>query len=89
MTTENYLIIENNVVTNSVMWNGDVSTWSPPENSVTVVADKTTVLVWVPVIEDNKVTDYVLQETKGFGEIGFTWNGSVLTTNKAKPEIKA
>jgi hypothetical protein len=31
-------------------------------------------------------TDYVLVEVMGIGDIGFTWDGTVLTTNQPKPE---
>jgi len=31
-------------------------------------------------------TDWILIEVTGSGDIGFTWNGTVLTTNQPKPK---
>jgi hypothetical protein len=87
MTTQNYLIIESNVVTNNVVWDGNFETWQPPVNSVQVVDATTPAMVWQPVLVDSKITGWVLGEQLGAGDIGFTWNGSVLTTNQPKPSI--
>ena len=87
MTTQNYLIIESNVVTNEVVWNGDTNTWQPPAESIQVVDATTPAMVWQPVLVDSKITDWVLGEVLGAGAIGFTWNGSVLNTNEPKPPI--
>ena len=87
MTTQSYLIIEANVVTNNVLWDGNPATWQPPVDSVQVVDATTPAMVWQPVLVDSKVTDWVLEEQLGAGDIGFTWNGNVLTTNEPKPSI--
>jgi hypothetical protein len=87
MTTQNYLIIESNVVTNNVLWDGNPATWQPPVDSVQVVDATTPAMVWQPVLVDSKLTDWVLGEQLGAGAIGFTWDGSVLTTNQPKPSI--
>lgn len=84
MTTQNYLIIESNVVTNNVVWDGNPDTWQPPANSIQLVDATTPAMVW-RVNSEN--TDYVLEEQLGAGDIGFTWNGSILTTNEPKPKI--
>jgi hypothetical protein len=84
MTTQNYLIIESNVVTNNVVWDGNSDTWQPPANSIQLVDATTIAMVW-RINSDN--TDYVLAEQLGAGDIGFTWDGSVLTTNEPKPKI--
>lgn len=84
MTTQNYLIIENNVVTNTVAWDGNTNTWQPPTNSIQLIQTTTLAMVWVC---NSNV--YVLQEQIGAGNIGFTWNGTVLTTNEPQPVIKA
>lgn len=84
MTIQNYLIIENNVVTNNVVWDGNTETWQPPVNSVQVIDSTTPALVWI--LNADK-SDWVLNEQMGAGDIGFTWNGSVLTTNEPKPPI--
>ena len=82
---QNYLIIENNVVTNIVLWNGDTTQWTPPSSSIALIQATTPAMVWEAVIVDDKVTDWVLQEVIGVGDIGFTWDGTVLTTNEPKP----
>jgi hypothetical protein len=87
MTTQNYLIIESNVVTNAVLWDGNPDTWQPPSDSIQLVQATTPALVWV-YIPDSNPTDYILQEVIGAGAIGFTWNTTtqILTTNEPKPE---
>ena len=87
MTTQNYLIIESNVVTNSVVWDGNPDTWQPPTGSIQLVDATTLAMIWNAVLVDSKITDWVLVEQLGAGAIGFTWNGSVLTTNEPKPPI--
>ena len=84
MTIQQYLIIENNVVTNNVLWDGNVQTWTPPINSIQLVTETTPAMVWVV---DTSIIPMVwfLEEKIGAGEIGFIWNGSVLTTNKPQP----
>jgi len=87
MTIQQYLIIENNVVTNNVVWDGDVQTWTPPVDSIQLITDTTPALVWEL---DSSVSPsiYVLQEKIGAGTLGFTWDGTVLTTNEPKPTPK-
>jgi hypothetical protein len=87
MTTQSYLIIESNVVTNNVVWDGNPNTWQPPINSIQLIDATTSAKIWQPVLVDSKVTDWVLGEQLGAGDIGFTWDGSVLTTNQPKPSI--
>lgn len=84
MSEQNYLIVENNIVTNSVIWDGDTNTWMPPTDSIQLVQSTTPALTWE--VNADK-TEYVLVEHLGLGSIGFTWDGSVLTTNEPKPEI--
>ena len=80
---QNYLIIENNVVTNIVVWNGDTTQWTPPTGSIALVQATTPAKVW----ELNNLIppSYELVEIIGAGAIGFIWDGSVLTTNEPKP----
>lgn len=80
---QNYLIVESNVVTNNVVWDGNPQTWQPPTGSIQLVAATTPAIIWI--LNQDK-TDWVLVEVIGAGDIGFTWNGSVLTTNQPKPE---
>jgi hypothetical protein len=82
MTTQNYLMIQENVVTNLCMWDGDVNTWQPPQDATMLVYATTPTKVWALVD-----TEYVLVDSIGNASIGFTWDGSVCTTNEPKPEI--
>ena len=83
MTTQNYLVIENNVVTNVVLWDGDVNTWQPPADATMLIEATTPALIW----QSDYLTppSWVLVEVMGAGDIGFTWNGAVLTTNQPEP----
>lgn len=83
MENKNYLLIENGIAINVVIWNGDVNIWAPPSGTTALLQEITPAMVWVA---DETLKDYVLQEQIGAGAIGFTWNGSVLTTSEAKPE---
>jgi hypothetical protein len=84
MTIQNYLIIENNVVTNDVVWDGNAQSWTPPSDATMLVQSTTPAIVWV---WNNEQNDFVLSEIVGEGGIGFTWNGTILTTNEPKPEV--
>jgi hypothetical protein len=88
MTMQNYLMINEatNIVDNVCLWDGNSNTWQPPANYLMLVQTTTPALVWEPITENQKVIDWVLEEQMGVGDIGFTWNGTVLTTNKQKPE---
>ena len=82
MTTQNYLMVQNGVVTNIVVWNGDVNTWQPPADA-TMLPEKTTpAMIWMVPIGG---TSYVLTEVLGEGAIGYTWDGAVLTTDEPQP----
>ena len=76
MTVQAYLIVENNVVTNNVMWDGDTQTWTPPADSIQLVTATTPAMIWL---------GQTLTEVMGSGAIGFTWDGTVLTTNEPQP----
>jgi len=82
MSAENYLIIENNIVTNVVLWDGNTASWQPPINSTALLQETTPAMVWTIPTE---TTDSVLEEIIGAGWIEFTWDGKVLTTNAPKP----
>ena len=89
MTTQNYLIVEANVVTNNVVWDGNTQTWTPPADSIQLIQATTPAMVWEAVIVDGKITDYVLTEQIGAGDIGFTWDGTNCITNESKPSMLA
>ena len=82
MTTQNYLMVENDVVTNICVWDGDINTWSPPADATMLIQATTPAMVWQ--LNADK-TDWVLTEVLGVGDIGFTWDGTVVTTNQPKP----
>jgi hypothetical protein len=86
MTIQNYLMINEstNVVDNICEWDGNLDTWQPPANTLMLVQTTTPAMVWVL---NQDQTDYVLTEMIGQGQIGFTWNGTVCTTNQPKPAI--
>ena len=76
-----------NIVENVCVWDGDTNTWQPPADTLMLIQETTPAMVWTPVIVDGQITDYVLTEITGAGEIGFIWNGTVCTTNQPKPLI--
>jgi hypothetical protein len=80
---QNYLIIENNVVTNIIVWDGG-SDWTPPVDSIQLVHADAPAKVWQ--LNADK-SDYELIEQQGAGDISYTWDGSFLTTNRPKPTI--
>lgn len=82
MTTQNYFIVENNVVTNTIVWDGDTNTWQPPVDATMLIQETTPAMIWIFTASEK---DYVLTQRIGAGDIGFTWDGSVLTTNQPKP----
>ena len=93
MTTQNYLIVEANVVTNNVVWDGNTQTWTPPADSIQLIQATTPAMVWIGTTVENLpatipptyTTTYNLEEVVGSGGIGFTWDGTVLTINQSKP----
>ena len=93
MTTQNYLIVETNIVTNNVVWYGNTQTWTPSADSIQLVQATTPAMVWVgnrvenlpATIPPTYTTTYNLEEVIGAGDIGFTWDGTVLTTNQPQP----
>lgn len=81
---QNYLLIENNVVTNICVWNGDTTQWTPPQGAIAIVQATTPALIWE--LDSSLVPpDYILVEQLGIAGIGFTWDGTVCTTNQPKP----
>ena len=94
MTTQNYLMVNpSNVVDNICVWDGDVNTWTPPADSIQLIQATTPAMVWIGTTVENLpatipptyTTTYNLEEVVGAGSIGFTWDGTVLTTNQPKP----
>ena len=86
MTTQNYLVVENNVVTNCVIWDGDLQQWQPPSDATMLIQTITPSKIWQLNTSITPV-DYELIVEDGKGAIGFTWDGSIVTTNEPKPQI--
>lgn len=82
MTTQNYLMIQENVVTNICVWDGDTNTWQPPQDATMLVQATTPTKIWAL---NQEGTEYVLTDSIGNADIGFTWNGTVATTNQPQP----
>lgn len=73
---------QNNVCENVCVWDGNTDTWTPPAGYLMLVQATTPAKVWLLV--DGV---YELVEQMGVGSIGFTWDGSVLTTNEPQPAL--
>jgi hypothetical protein len=87
MTDKNYLVVQNNVVTNCVIWDGNTQSWTPPSDATMLIQETTPAMIWVNTSAIDKTPNYVLTEVLNVGQIGFTWNTTtqVLTTNGPKP----
>jgi hypothetical protein len=83
MTTQNYLMIQENIVTNVCLWDGNTQTWQPPAEATMLVAETTQTKVWKL---DTELKNYVLIDSVGDAGIGFTWDGSFCITAEPKPE---
>ena len=82
MTITNYLMVQENVVTNTVLWDGNTETWQPPFDATMLILETTPTKVW-----DLVGIEYVLVDSIGNADIGFTYDGTYCTTNAPKPEI--
>jgi hypothetical protein len=83
---EQYLVVESNVVTNTVIWDGNTQTWTPPADATMLVQSTTPAMVW-ELNSTVKPPVYQLVQVMGVGDIGFTWDGTVLTTNEPQPTL--
>lgn len=76
-------MIQENVVTNVCLWDGNTDTWTPPSDVIMLMQATTSTKIW------NLVdTKYVLVDSVGDADIGFTWDGTYCITNEPKPEIQ-
>lgn len=74
-----------NVCDNICNWDGNLDIWQPPAGYTMLVRSETPAIIWM--LDDQlQPPDWVLTEQMGEGQIGFTWDGKVLTTNQPKPE---
>ena len=82
MTEQNYLVVQNNVVSNLVIWNGDTSQWQPPSDAIMLIQAETPAMVWsIPTATNPSI----LEEVMGVGTVGFTWGGTKVITNLPEP----
>lgn len=84
MTVQNYCMVDTatNVCDNLVMWDGNTDTWTPPPGQLMLVQATTPAKVWYW-----NGTVWSLQDQLGAGSIGFTWDGTYLTTNESMPPV--
>jgi hypothetical protein len=83
MTTQNYLMVQENIVTNLCVWDGDVNSWQPPSDATMLIAETTSTKVWG---YSSDAKDYVLVDSMGDASIGFAYDGTYCITNEPKPE---
>lgn len=86
MSDKNYLMIDNttNIVENVVVWDGNTDNWNPGNNYTMLVQSTTNAKIWSVNMNLTPI-DYELTIVAGHGQIGFTWDGTSLTTNEPKP----
>ena len=77
-------MIQENIVTNVCVWDGNTDTWTPPVDATMLVQATTPTKIWGL---NQEGTEYVLVDSVGNASIGFTWNGTVATTNEPQPEV--
>jgi hypothetical protein len=73
-----YLLVnkETNIAENAVEWDGNTSTWSPPDIDFTLPVATTPSVDWV---WKEEAQEWQLgQESMGNGGIGDTWDGTKL-----------
>lgn len=83
MTVQNYCTVNQttNVCDNVVIWDGDVNTWSPPSGYTMLQQDAVPAKNW----QLNPETKVWEMAVVGVGGMGYTWDGTYLTTNEPQP----
>lgn len=84
MEVNAYLIVDTatNVAIDCILWDGTPENWTPPEGKIAVRQDTTYARMW----EYNPTTDVVeLTPFLGAGQIGFSWDGEMFTTDQPEP----
>ena len=82
MSIKNYLVIEQNRVTNVILWDGNAQTWAPPSDALVLSQETTPTKIWTLVNDE-----YVLVDSIGDALIGFTYDGTYCITDIPKPEV--
>lgn len=89
MTTQNYLIIQENVVTNVVIWDGDITSWAPPADAVVFGQEEVVKNTWV---WNSASQDWELTGTvTAVAHIGDLWDGTSFSEPKPTdpPQVEA
>ena len=90
MANQEYLMINKStsIVDNICVWNGDVDSWQPSSDILMLEKSITPAMIWQL---DNTLSTpaFVLKQEIGDGNIGFVWNGTVLTTNQPQPSVES
>jgi hypothetical protein len=86
MTNKSYLLIneQTNVCENSIIWDGNPETWTPPANYLILEQSPIKMKVWM---WNSETKDYELQIVDSGMQFGFIWDGTYLVTNESKPVI--
>lgn len=71
-----------NTVDNVCLWDGNLDTWQPPTGYLMLIDDITPAKIW-SWNKDQEI--WVLVVQNGAGGIGFTWDGTYLTTPESMP----
>lgn len=88
MTIQQYALVdkETNIISGTVMWDGDVSTWAPPETQYAVVEADYQYMVWK---YDLDLQEWVLAADDPFNpgdEVGAMFDGNAFITTEPKPQ---
>jgi len=85
MEIQNYCMVNEQtaVCENVVLWDGNVSNWQPPEGYLLMLQSTTPAKNWV---WDATGNQWILS-VSGEGQVGFSWDGTYLTTNEPQPTV--
>jgi hypothetical protein len=82
---ESYFLINTQtnpqICENVIIWNGDKNIWNPPAGYILLLQKETLCHDWK---WNSNSSAWELTEL-GIGGIGFTWDGTKLTTNEPQP----
>jgi len=87
MAAENYCMVDkdSNICENICVWDGNPDTWTPPSNYLMLAKATTLTKTWVLNADS---TEYILVNSIGDGDTGWTWDGTYLTTNLPQPTVE-
>jgi len=79
--SKTYLLINtaNNIIENAVVWDGNTETWQPPSGFIALDSETTPSINWQ---WDENANDWIQINSIGTGEIGYCWDGKILTIPK-------